>query len=110
MQADPSISVYLRSPAGDYLAHTADGWGFVSDPDRAHIFDYHADAVPQQLEAVQRDLGLILIAWPCDPNLVRETCDLCGKQLFPTAAIFDGSRFLCRPCYGSRTQNPGSAP
>jgi len=98
MQTDTSILVYLRSPSGEYLAQTAAGWGFVSAPDQAHVFDYHEDHVSQQLEAVRRDLGVILIAWPCDPGLLRETCDNCGFEVFPTSAIFDGSRFLCSAC------------
>ena len=99
MQAHPPIPVYLRSPSGDYLAQASVGCQFVSAPDQAQVFDYHADEVSQQLEAVQRDLGLILIAWPCDPTLVRETCDRCGEKVFPTSAIFDGTRFLCRTCH-----------
>ena len=99
MHDDRSIPVYLRSPTGDYLACVGGDWRFTDDAAQAHVFDYHADEVPRQLEAVQRDLGLILIAWPCDPALVRETCDLCGQKIFPTSAIFDGSRFLCRACH-----------
>jgi hypothetical protein len=98
MHESRSLPVYLRTPAGDYVASTASGWAFVSGPDEAHVFDYHADEVPQQLAAVQRDLGLTLIAWPCDPNLVRETCDACGNKMFPTATHFDGARFLCLAC------------
>ena len=98
MQADQSIPIYLRSPAGDYLARTKDGWGFVSESSQAHVFDYHADQVPQQLAAVHRELGVVLIAWPCDPTLLRETCDACGGTMFPTSATFDGTRFLCQAC------------
>jgi len=102
MQATPSIPVYLRSPAGDYLARTEAGWEFVSDPSQAHVFDYHADEVPRQLATVQRELGLTLIAWPCDPSLIRETCDVCGNMMFPTSATYDGTRFLCPECNRGR--------
>ena len=98
MPDDQAIQVYIRNAEGEYLACEGEDWSFASDVSRAHVFDYHADAVHQQLEEAHRDLGIIWIAWPVDPNLVRETCDVCGEKIFPTSTTFDGVRFLCRIC------------
>jgi hypothetical protein len=94
----PALPVYIRNMEGAYLTRAGDDWTFVPDSAKAHVFDYHKDAIARQLESIQSDLGIILIAWPVDEQLVRETCDGCGARILPTAALFDGTRFLCRAC------------
>ena len=66
------------------------------------MFDYHKDEIGLQLAQAQNDHGVAWIAYPVDPNLIGETCDACGERMHPTAATFDGTRFLCPACQGNR--------
>jgi hypothetical protein len=98
MTAPDPIKVFIRNNAGEYLGHDGQGWNFLPSRDRAHQFDYLADDVAAQLQHARRDIGVEWIAWPVDPNLLIETCDVCGKKLHTISAHFDGSRSLCPRC------------
>ena len=92
------IKVYIRNLAGEYLAGGGNDWSFTPERALAHIFDYHADEVAIQLSHALRDHGVAWIAYPVDPTLISETCDVCGQRMRPTDATFDGSRFHCPAC------------
>jgi len=98
MSATTSIKVYIRNLVGEYLASSGDDWHFTTERALAHVFDYHADEVATQLEQAQRNHGVAWIVYPVDQSLVGETCDACGRNMRPTAAHFDGARFLCPAC------------
>jgi hypothetical protein len=83
---------------GAYLTLLGNNLEFTPDRSKAHIFDYHADDVAARLEQARRDLGVIWIANPVDPNLVIEKCDVCGQYIRTSKAHFDGSRFRCPAC------------
>ena len=93
-----AIKVYIRNLAGEYLTGAADDWSFTPECGLAQVFDYHADEVDLQLAQAQRDFGVRWVAYPVDSTLIGETCDACGHRMQPTAAIFDGTRFLCPAC------------
>ena len=98
MSVSTTIHVFIRNFAGEYLSGTGDNWFFTTERAIAHVFDYHADEVAQQLAQAQRDLGVRWVAYPVDPNLVGETCDACGQRMHPNDATFDSNRFLCPAC------------
>lgn len=93
------IKVFIRNLSGEYLACHGEEWRFAAGREVAHVFDYHADDVPKQLEAAQRNLGVVWIAYPVDSSLVCETCVKCGRKLFPTEAHFNGSDSYCTACH-----------
>lgn len=92
------IKVFIRNLAGEYLSGSQENWFFTTDRAQAHPFDYHADDVAAQLEQAQRNLGVLWIACPADPQLGIETCDACGQKLVSLDAHFDGSHILCLAC------------
>ncbi len=92
------IKIYIRDQSGNYLTGSGDHWSFTSERSLAHVFDYHDDQVPLQLAQAQRDLGVRWIACPLDPNLIVETCDLCGQRIVLADSSFDGTHFLCPAC------------
>ena len=98
MNATIGIKVYIRNLTGKYLAGAGDVWSFTPERALAHIFDYHADEVAIHLAQAHKNLGVIWIAYPVDPDLADETCDACGERMSPAAATFDGNRFLCPDC------------
>jgi hypothetical protein len=102
MTATTAIKVYIRNLAGEYLIGDGENWFFTPERAIAHVFDYHADQVGQQLAEAKRDHGVHWIAYPVDPALVVETCDACGEPMHPTEATFDGTHFFCPACQGNR--------
>ena len=98
MSDSDAIQVLIRNLAGEYLSGDGREWSFTADRALAHIFDYHADDVPAQLERAQRDLGVVWVAVPLNPRDVGEACDACGLQIPFRAAHFDGIRYLCPAC------------
>ena len=92
------IKVLICNLAGEYLSDDGHGWSFAPNPDRALVFDYHADDVATQLRQVQRARGVVVVAVPLDPQLTCETCDICGTKMHSIDAHFDGARFLCSSC------------
>ncbi len=111
MSGHPNIKVFICNLAGEYLAGDGDEWLFTSNRTTAHVFDYHADAVVLQLEQTRRELGVVWVAVPVDPQLAGETCDVCGQRLPAIDAIFDGTRFFCPACRAiSRNSRPWRVP
>jgi hypothetical protein len=93
-----AIKVMLRSPDGRYLAGHRGAWTFADERKDAHVFDYVADRIPQQLEALEHQHGLVLTAVALDPRDRYEVCDCCGQQMMSLRAFFDGSQYLCPDC------------
>ena len=98
MQEHHAIKVVLRSLDGRYLAGHRGAWTFVSERPEAHVFDYVADRIPEQLEALEYQHGLVLTAVALDPRDRYEVCDRCGHHMMSLSAFFDGSQYLCPDC------------
>lgn len=95
------LKVRLRNANGDYLAARGGQWEFDPDVRRAVVLDYLEDRVGQQLELLEKNLGLALQAVPLPPWEIYETCDRCECLLAPVETFFDGKEFLCPECRGS---------
>jgi hypothetical protein len=94
------IKVFIRNAAGDYFGHDGQGWNFLPSRERALQFDYLADDIAAQVAHARRDVGLEWVVWPVDPNLLIETCDLCGRKMHTDNAHFHGTYLLCPSCCG----------
>jgi len=92
------VKVFIRNLLGQYVSLDGEEWSFTDDRRKAYVFDYYEDDVVQQLIMAQRDHGTIWVAEPLDPNLRKETCDLCGRSMRTLEAHFDGTHFLCPDC------------
>ncbi len=96
---DPrGIKVLLRTLDGRYLAGEPEAWSFTPISSEARVFSYIADRIPEQLERLERDHGLVLLAVPVDPHDRYETCDRCGSRMLAFRAFFDGHEYLCPEC------------
>jgi hypothetical protein len=105
----PDIKVFIRDTRGKYLAQDANGLFFTEDRAVAIVFDYRADDVPAQLEAIQRVHGMALAADPVPPEEIYETCDRCHDLFMPFMTYFDGKRFLCPECRRRAPARPARA-
>ena len=94
----PDIKVFIRNPRGKYLAQDTNGLFFTEDRTAALIFNYRADAVPEQLEMIGRTHGITLAAEPVPPEEIYEKCDGCNDFFMPFMTFFDGKLFLCPDC------------
>jgi len=94
--------VYLRNLVGEYLSRDGRNWTFTLDQTKAHVFDYEADNVAEQLELAKRDSGVIWVAVQIDQNAEAETCDACGRKTRFTDILFDDTRYLCPNCRKSK--------
>ncbi len=92
------IQVVLRTPDGHYLAGGPAEWWFTDDLLEAAVFDYLADEVETQLEAIQKSHRLTLEAVHVASHELCERCDRCNGAVLPTVAFFDGKQFLCPGC------------
>ncbi len=96
---DPrGIKVLLRTLDGRYLTGQPEAWSFTPFSAEARVFSYIADRIPEQLERLERDHGLVLLAVPVDPHDRYETCDRCGSRMLAFRAFFDGHEYLCPEC------------
>ncbi len=96
--APPDIKVFIRNAGGKYLSRDMNGLFFTEDRSAALIFDYQADAVPDQLELIAKTRGIALSADPVPPEEIYETCDRCKELFMPFMTFFDGKQFLCAEC------------
>lgn len=99
MQEPHVIKVVLRDLNGRYLAGHAGAWKFVEDPRTAYVFDYVRDRIPEQLEALEYQHGLVLNTVTLDPRDRYEICDHCGTRLMSVRTFFDGAEYLCPECH-----------
>ena len=99
MQEHHAIKVLLRSLDGKYLAGHRGAWTFAEDRKDAHVFDYVADRIPEQLEALECRHGLVLTAVALDPRDRYEVCDRCGRKMMSLKTFFDGNHYLCLDCH-----------
>ncbi len=98
MNGPDGVKVLIVNEHGQYLAGTATHWEFTEDRNRARVFDYTRDQVPEQLRIVRRAHGTVWIAVKLDPREAYEFCDRCGTRNESWETFFDGSQFLCRGC------------
>ena len=94
----PDIRVVLRTAQGQYIASDANGVFFTNDRQAAIVLSYRADRVLEQMEAIQKNHGLLLAADPVPLEEIYETCDRCKELFMPFMTFFDGKRFLCPEC------------
>jgi hypothetical protein len=106
MSAPSVLKVFIRNLVGEYLCRDGKQWCFTTDPTKAHIFDYRADKVAEQLELARRESGAIWVAVQVDAPDGAETCDGCGRKLRSTDIQFDGTRYLCPDCRKPNDTSP----
>ncbi len=95
------IKVLLRSPDGHYLAGGPSDWEFTNNLADAAVFNYLADEIETQLEAIRTSHGDVLEAVHVAAHELCETCDRCEGTMLPTIAFFNGQQFLCPDCHAS---------
>ncbi|HWW01649.1 MAG TPA: hypothetical protein VNZ64_18265 [Candidatus Acidoferrum sp.] len=98
MQEHRAIKVVLRNLDGQYLAGHQGAWTFADEGKDARVFDYVADRIPEQLETLECQHGLVLIAVAVDPRDRYEVCDRCGQHVMSLKTFFDGTQYLCPEC------------
>ena len=102
MNDSSAIKVLIVNENGQYLAGTADDWGFTEERWRARVFDYWQDHVPEMLSLVKNAHHLVWIAVKLDATEAYEFCDRCGRRMTTLASFFNGMEFLCGPCRAQR--------
>jgi hypothetical protein len=97
---DPACTVYvvLRDDQGRYLAGRRQEWAFTADSRNACVFDYVRDRIPEQLESLRTQFGIVLIPIPVESAERYEVCDRCGRRALPFRVFFDGRQYLCAEC------------
>ncbi len=98
MRERHAIHVVLRDGCGRYLAGQRDSWSFTEDFTKARVFDFVADRIAEQLEALKQDHGLALNVIAIDPLERYEVCDICGHRTMPYSTFFDGKQYFCPDC------------
>ena len=112
------IKVFIRNLSGEYLACHGEEWRFAAGREVAHVFDYHADDVPKQLEAAQRNLaqnglaarsevalGTLPVRAPA-PLVVANLVAALQVELAPllAAAVTPGGRLLISGIFTERAE------
>jgi len=92
------VRVVIRSPDGHYLAGGPTEWEFTDNLADAAVFNYIADEIEAQLEAIRQAQGISLEAVHVAAHELCETCDRCEATVLPTIAFFNGKQFLCPDC------------
>ncbi len=92
------IKVVLRTPDGHYLGGGPTEWEFTDNLTDAAVFDYLADQIESQVEAIRETHGIALEAVHVSATELCETCDRCKEIVLPTTAFFNGRQFLCPDC------------
>jgi hypothetical protein len=105
----PDIKVVIRNIRGKYLAQDAHGLFFTEDRSAAIILNYRLDHVPEQLEMIRQQHGIVLSADPVPAEEIYETCDRCQELFMPSMTFFDGKRFLCHDCRQRASSRSGRA-
>ena len=96
---DPhAIKVVLRTLDGMYLAGHQQEWLFTEMASEATVFNYVGDHIPEQLDKLEREHGLVLLPVPVDPHERYEVCDRCGRRVMSFKVFFDGQQYLCPDC------------
>ncbi len=98
MQDAWGIRVLIQNEAGEYLTGGPTDWHFTNDRERATVFDYLRDAVPEQLDSIRRTQNRDWKAVRLDPREVYEVCDRCGCRMMAMTVFFDGTQYLCQEC------------
>ncbi len=107
MQESWGIRVLIQNEAGEYLAGGPTDWHFTRERERATVFDYWRDAVPEQLATIRRSQNRDWKVVRLDPREVYEVCDGCGSRMMAMKVFFDGTKYLCQQC---RTANKAVQP
>jgi hypothetical protein len=104
MRERHAIHVVLRDGYGRYLTGQRDSWVFTEDFSEARVFDFVADHIAEQLDAL-RNHGLQLNIIAVDPLDGYEVCDICGHRAMPYSTFFDGRKYFCPDCRPPQTQD-----
>ena len=96
--------MFLRTADGHYLTGGPTEWELTDHLAEAAVFNYLADEIETQLEAVRKSQGVELEVVHVDSHELSETCDRCEITVPPTRAFFDGKEFLCPDCTGDGTR------
>ena len=104
MRARHAIHVVLRDGYGRYLGGHKDAWVFTEDFREARVFDFVADHIAEQLDALRCNQGFQLNVIAVDPAERYEVCDICGQRSMPYSTFFDGRKYFCPDCRPPQTQ------
>lgn len=97
MRERHAIHVVLRDGYGRYLAGQREAWLFTADFSEARVFDFVADHIAEQVDALRLN-GLELSIIAVDPLDRYEICDICGHRAMPYSTFFDGRQYFCPDC------------
>jgi formylmethanofuran dehydrogenase subunit E len=101
VQEPLGIRVLIQNEAGEYLTGGPTEWHFTEQRERATVFDYVRDAVPEQLALIRRTHNHDWRVVKLDPREVYEICDHCGSQVMAMKVFFNGTEYLCQECKNS---------